>query len=260
MRMESGADPQGTHHQGADNPWTINIVDHPNRTESRWFRESKVVVKKILATLDESTYPYGAGPWQMHHGGSIWVLTDAGWRMYLARAGIEWSMQFCADPVKIDRLRTEAKVLVEAFPRTIPALGQLGYGDAQEILDEQISDADGVARFTDSLFNSCVPLTPGDHEGVLPKAAGEHYYPIPVKAGDFIRRADFVLWVTLDDGTHAAFAPVDRRGSNDGRAELLYARHGTPAGDALVAAIKADKTVIVPADHPAALEAFQYQR
>lgn len=260
MRMESGADPQGTHHQGADNPWTINIVDHPNRTESRWFRESKVVVKKILATLDESTYPYGAGPWQMHHGGSIWVLTDAGWRMYLARAGIEWSMQFCADPVKIDRLRTEAKVLVEAFPRTIPALGQLGYGDAQEILDEQISDADGVARFTDSLFNSCVPLTPGDHEGVLPKAAGEHYYPIPVKAGDFIRRADFVLWVKLDDGTHAAFAPVDRRGSNDGRAELLYARHGTPAGDALVAAIKADKTVIVPADHPAALEAFQYQR
>jgi len=106
--VTSGADPPGTHHQGADNPWTINIVDHPNRTESRWFRESKVAVKKILATLGDKTYPYGPGPWQMHHGGSIWVLTDAGWRMYLARAGIEWSMQFCADPAKIDRLRTEA--------------------------------------------------------------------------------------------------------------------------------------------------------
>lgn len=238
----------------------VNVVDHPKRTESHWFSEAKKIVNKILATLGDDTYPYGSGPWQMHHGGSIWVLTDAGWRMYLARAGIEWSMQFCADPAKIDRLRTEAKTLVEAFPQTIPALAQLGYADAQAILDEPIADADGVERYTDSLFNSCVPLTQGDHEGVLPKAAGEHYYPIPVKAGDFIRRADFVLWVTLDDGTHAAFAPVDRRGSNDGRAELLYARHGTEAGDALAAAAKAHKSVIVPADHPAALAAFKLQR
>ncbi len=249
-----------THHQGADNPWMVNVVDHPKRADSKWFTESKKIVNKILATLGDDTYPYGPGPWQMHHGGSIWVLTDAGWRMYLARAGIEWSMQFCADPAKIDRLRTEAKALVEAFPQTIPALEQFGYADAQAILDEPISDADGVERYTDSLFNSCVPLTPGDHEGVLPTAAGEHYYPIPVKAGDFIRRSDFVLWVTLDDGTHAAVAPVDRRGSNDGRVELLYARHGTPAGDALAAATEAGKAVIVPPDHPAALAAFRLQR
>ncbi len=260
MSVPSGAKADSTHTQHEDNPWTINIVDHPGRAESHWFSASKRAVKKILATLDKSTYPYGPEPWQMHHGGSIWVLTDAGWRMYLARAGIEWSMQFCADPAKIDRLRQEARALVEAFPRTIPALEELGYTDAKAILEDTISDADGVGRYTDSLFNSCVPLSPGDHEGTLPKAAGEHYYPIPIKAGDFVRYDDFVLWVTLDDGTHAAVAPVARRGSHDGRVELLYARHGTNAGEALTAAIKADKSVIVPPDHPAALAAFQRQR
>lgn len=48
---------------------------------------------------------------------------------------------------------------------------------------EEIVDADGVERFTDSSFNSCVPLSRGDHQGVLPKAAGEHHYPIPIKGG-----------------------------------------------------------------------------
>lgn len=160
MSVPSGAKADSTHTQHEDNPWTINIVDHPGRAESHWFSASKRAVKKILATLDKSTYPYGPEPWQMHHGGSIWVLTDAGWRMYLARAGIEWSMQFCADPAKIDRLRQEARALVEAFPRTIPALEELGYTDAKAILEDTISDADGVGRYTDSLFNSCVPRVP----------------------------------------------------------------------------------------------------
>jgi hypothetical protein len=142
--------------------------------------------EKILATLEPSKYPYGPAPWEMHHGGSLWVLTDAGWRMYLAQAAIEWSLQFCADPAKIDRLRQDAKLLVDAFPRTIPALEEFGYTDGKTILNDKITDVDGVARYTDSLFNSCVPLSRGHHQGVLPRAAGEHYYPIPIKDGDFI--------------------------------------------------------------------------
>ncbi len=260
MTVTSSTSPRSTHEQREDNPWAINIVDHPTRTDSHWFVDAKRTAKKILATLDVSTYPYGPPPWEMHHGGSLWVLTDAGWRMYPARIGIEWSLQFCADPVKIDRLRQDAKVLVDAFPRTLPALEAFGYADAATILGEKITDAEGVARYTDSLFNSCVPLGRADHQGVLPKGAGEHYYPIPTKDGDFIRYDDFELWVTIEDGTHAAFAPVDKRGSHDGRAELLYARHGTAAGDALSAAMKDKKTVIVEADHPAALEAFKHQR
>ena len=51
-----------THHQGADNPWMVNVVDHPQRADSKWFTESKKIVKKILATLGDDTYPYGPGP------------------------------------------------------------------------------------------------------------------------------------------------------------------------------------------------------
>ena len=40
----------------------------------------------------------------------------------------------------------------------------------------------------------------------------------------------------------------------------LYARHGTAAGNALSAAMKTNKTVIVEPEHPAALEAFKHQR
>jgi Family of unknown function (DUF6424) len=260
MSVTSGTDGRGTHVQQEDNPWAINIVNHPNRAESGWFRDAKRTARKILATLDASTYPYGPGPWEMHHGGSLWVLTDAGWRMYLARAAIEWSLQFCADPAKVDRLRRDAKGLVGAFPQTIAALEELGYTGARAILDEEITDADGVARFTDSLFNSCVPLTRADHQGVLPRAAGEHYYPIPIKDGDFIRYDDFKLWVTIEDGTHAAFAPVAPRGSGDGHAELLYARHGTAASEALSAAMKQHKSVIAPPNHRAARTAFKHQR
>ena len=99
MTVTSGADVASTHQQREDNPWAINIVDHPKRLESPWFRDAKRIAKKILDTLDASTYPYRPqAVGRCHHGGSLWVLTDAGWRMYLARAPIEWSLQFCADP------------------------------------------------------------------------------------------------------------------------------------------------------------------
>lgn len=58
----------------------------------------------------------------MHHRGSLWVRSAGSWRMYVARAGIEWSLQFCADPAKVDRLRQDALTLVNAFPETLPAL------------------------------------------------------------------------------------------------------------------------------------------
>jgi uncharacterized protein DUF6424 len=259
MSAIAHVDVHSTHEEREDHGWAVYVVKHPTRSESAWFRAAKRTAKRILDTLDTATYPYGPGPWEMHHGGSLWVLTDAGWRMYLARAPIEWSLQFCADPVKVERLRREAKDLVAAFPRTLPALAELGYTDAEEIFSHEIVNANGVARYTDSLFNSCVPLTRADHQGVLPGAAGEHHYPIPVKGGDFIRYDDFKLWVTIEDGTHAAFAPVDRRGSGDGRVQLLHARHGTAAGDALSRAISEGKAVVVPADHAAALEAFKHQ-
>lgn len=240
-------------------PWSQYIVDHPQRAESPWFRAAKRTARRILSQAAPGTQPYGPGPWEMHHGGSLWVRGADGWRMYLARAGIEWSMQFCADPAKVDRLRLDALALTQAFPGTIPALEELGYREAEDILTTPITGAQEVARYTDSLFNSCVPLSRPDHQGILPRAAGEHHYPWPAKAGDFIRYDDFQLWVTLPDGTHGAVTPLSPRGSGDARARLVYARHGTPEGDAVADAQRAHKAVVLPAGHPLARQAYAAQ-
>ncbi|MET9901205.1 DUF6424 family protein [Streptomyces sp. NPDC006446] len=250
--------------ESENHPWKIQLVDHSPRFESKFFRAAKKVAHKILAEMSEDDLPYGPQPsgaehWEMHHGGSLWVKGAGGWRMYRARVGIEWSMQFCADPAKVDRLRREAAELVGAFPDTLPALAQLGYRDAERLLRTPITDADGVEQWTDSLFNGCVPMGHGNHQGVLPKVPGEHHYPWPVKGADFVRYDDFQLWVTLPDGTHGAVAPVDRRGSGDGHVRLMHAPEGSPAGETLVEAQNLGKMAVFPANSAVALEAFKHQ-
>jgi hypothetical protein len=249
------------HTHGETHPWEIRIVKHPERSESAHFRAAKKTAKKILEEMstDGNELPYGPGPWEMHHGGSLWVKAESGWRMYRARVGVEWSMQFCADPAKIDRLRQEAAELVDAFPLTLPALEELGYKRAPALLSTPVTDAEGVEAWTDSLFNSCVPMSNPHHSGVLPKAAGEHHYPWPTKSADFFKFDDFQLWVTLPDGTHAAVAPVRRRGSGDGHVRIVHARHGTPAGDAVAEAQRRRMMAVLPPDSPVALEAFEQQ-
>ena len=104
-----------THKLPTENyPWSQYIVDHPKRSDSPWFTAAERTAHKILAEPGPDGFPYGQGPWEMHHGGSLWVRSAGGWRMYLARAGIEWSLQFCADPAKVDRLRRDALALVQA--------------------------------------------------------------------------------------------------------------------------------------------------
>lgn len=249
------------HTHGETRPWKIRIVKHPERSVSGHFRAAKKVAKKILEELSAAgaEAPYGPGPWEMHHGGSLWVMTGSGWRMYRARVGIEWSMQFCADPAKIDRLRQEAADLVAAFPFTLPALDALGYKRARDLLSRPVTDADSVEAWTDSLFNACVPMSNPHHSGVLPKAAGEHHYPWPTKSADFFKFDDFQLWVTLSDDTHVGVAPVGRRGSGDGQVRIVHARHGTPAGDALAEAQRRRMMAVAPPDSPIALAAFEQQ-
>lgn len=257
--MASRASSTGTHIESEDHPWSAYIADHPQRKETSWFTQAKHTAHKILADPGPDGLPYGPGPWEMHHGGSLWVRSASGWRMYLARAGIEWSTQFCADPAKVDRLRLDALTLVSAFPSTLSAFAGLGYHQAEQILNEEITDADRVARYTDSLFNSCVPLTKHDHQGILPTAAGAHHYPWPVKSADFFRRDDFQLWVTLPDGTHGAVTPLAPPGSGDSRVRLVYARHGTPQGDAIATAQRQHKAVILPPEHALAQQAYARQ-
>ncbi|MFF5533013.1 DUF6424 family protein [Streptomyces cinerochromogenes] len=247
-----------------NHPWRIRLVKHPKRFESPFFQAAKRTAHRILDEMDDADLPYGPRPvppehWEMHHGGSLWVRTAGGWRMYRARAGIEWSMQFCAEPSRIDRLRRDAAELVAGFPDTLPALAELGYEEAEELLRTPITDADGVEAWTDSLFNACVPMSRGNHQGILPKVPGEHHYPWPVKGADFFRYDDFQLWVTLPDGTHGAVVPVDRRGSGDGHVRLVHAPEGSEAADTLAEAQEHGLMAVLPPNSSAALQAFAGQ-
>ncbi|MER6979355.1 DUF6424 family protein, partial [Streptomyces carpinensis] len=261
-RTPAGPKPGGV--ESENHPWKIRLVDHPKRYESAYFRAAKRTVHKILAEMDNDDLPYGSRPtgaqhWEMHHGGSLWVKGKNGWRMYRARVGIEWSMQFCAEPSKVDRLREEAAELVDAFPLTLPALAALGYEEAEQLLRTPITDADAVERWTDCLFNACVPMSHGNHQGVLPQVPGEHHYPWPVKGADFVRYQDFELWVTLPDGTHGAVAPVDRRGSGDGHVRLVHVSEESEAAAAFVEAQEQGKMAVLPPNSPVALQAFAQQ-
>ncbi|WP_398947954.1 DUF6424 family protein [Streptomyces sp. BK340] len=257
--------------ESENHPWKIRLVKHPKRFESSHFVAAKKAAHAILHAMEDPDLPYGprpvdpgAGPngsehWEMHHGGSLWVRGRDHWLMYRARVGIEWSMQFCADPEKVDRLRQEAAELIDAFPLTLPALTELGYGHAEELLRTPIKDADGVEAWTDGLFNSCVPLSRGNHQGILPKVPGEHHYPWPVKGADFVRFDDFQLWVTLPDGTHGAVTPVDRRGSGDGHVRLAFVPEGSEASATIAEAQNRGLMAVLPANSDVAMQAFARQ-
>ncbi len=251
----------GTHVESEDSPWHVRIGDHPQRTESPDFVAAKRVAHKILATL--TTYPFGPGPWQMHHGGSLWTYDGQGWFLLLGPVGIEWSAQFACDPLKVDPLRQLVQRHYAGFPQTVPELVRLGYQKADAILSQPITDADGIARYVDSIFNSCVPLAAGVHTGVVsrknPTGGGAHHYPRPIVDIQFVKRDDFILWVTDPAYGPVAVAPVAPRGSGDGRVELLYAQPSSPLHKQQQTAHARGQRLILPASHPAAKQAFAKQ-
>ena len=157
---------------------------------------------------------YGSGPYQDHHGGALWLQDSQGWFLVRNQAGIEWSAQFCADPAKVDLLRQNAQRLYnlvspQSSRNSIPAA----------CWTRPITDAAGVATWTDSIFNAGVPLHPNFHTGVLPaggdpepgrarwrrteparagdpEPAGVHHYPTPIIDIQLFKYDDFQLWVT----------------------------------------------------------------
>jgi len=219
---------QGQHTVGETDPWKINVADHADRKTSRDFAAAKRLADKILATLGLDGQFYGTSVIQMHHGGSLWLFDNAGWFMVQNQAGIEWSAQFCADPKKVDHLRLNAKRLYDGFPGTLPEMAKLGYKDGATILNTPITDAGTVARWVDSIFNSCVPLPAVRHIGVLPTGDGRHHYPTPITDIDLVKFDDFVLWVTdPTSNTEAAVVPTAARGKGVNKTRLIYATPGT---------------------------------
>jgi Family of unknown function (DUF6424) len=251
---------QGQHTEGESDPWAINIPDHAQRKESRDFVAAKNLAKKILATLGLDGQFYGSAVIQMHHGGSLWLFDSAGWFMVQNQAGIEWSAQFCADPKKVEHLRLNAKRLYDAFPATLPEMTRLGYKDGVAILNTPITSAPDVARWVDSIFNSCVPLPAVRHTGVLPKGDGRHHYPTPVTDIDLIKYDDFVLWVTDPaSGTTAAVVPTAARGKGVNKTRLVYATPGTQLDKEHLDARSVGKPVEFGANSPLTQQAYQLQ-
>jgi hypothetical protein len=253
--------PPDTHTQREHNPWEISIPDHPARADSAAFAAARRLAQKIMATLTD--YPYGPGPWQMHHGGSLWTYDDNGWFLVRNSVGSEWAAQWCAAPAKVEVIRRNAARHYAGFPKSIPKMVDMGYTKAEQILNTPITDPGQVSVYVDSVFNSCVPLAASVHVGILsPKTphGGAHHYPSPIVDIQFFKRDDFELWVFDDQGQPAAVAPLAPRGSGDGRVQVIYATPNTNLDRASKQAETAGEMLILPPEHTLAQQAFFMQR
>ena len=222
----------GTHNEHEDFPWTIAVIDHTPRQETAGYRASRDLMHKIVETVPDwalAPTPDATGqvaPYEDHHGGGLWVLDVTGWLFVSLPLGIEWSAQFCADPGKVDRLRQTALRVIAAFPQTLDGYQKLGYTTAEALLDTPITDAAGVAAWTDSIFNASVPIPRGTHSGTLPSGAGYHHYPKPIVDIDHFRRDDFNLFVS--DGPFTAVVVPVSADPMDRRTRLLAAHPSSP--------------------------------
>jgi hypothetical protein len=224
---------------------------------------SKGLAHRIAASSGAPQF-FGEGQIQEHHGGSLYLYDDSGWFLVKNIAGVEWSAQFCADPDKVDQLRQNARRLYAAFPQSATKMAELGYQNAQQLLDNPIKDADGVAAWVDSIFNSCVPLPQPRHVGVLSSSqtasGGVHHYPTPITDIELVKHDDFILWVTdPESGQPAAVVPAGRRGSGNAEARVVYATPGTALAEQLDQAQGQRQTLIASASHPLAQQAFGLQ-
>ncbi|GAC1365645.1 MAG: hypothetical protein NVSMB32_09340 [Actinomycetota bacterium] len=247
----------GVHTETEDHPWTIEIGDHPQRADSPEYLRSRNLMIELVK-LSQPWF-FGGAPYQDHHGGGLWLKTPARWLLVLNTAGMEWSSQFCADPAKVDLLRQGAKLLIDSFPDTVPGYEALGYKEGREILDTPITDAAGVARWTDSIYNASVPLPALAHTGVLPKGGGYHHYPKPIVDIATFKRDDFTLWVTDEQGQPAAVVPMGAPGSGNTNVQVVFATPGTALHAAHQAAHDAGQILTVDGNHSLAQQAFVNQ-
>ncbi len=258
------ADDGTDHTETETHGWTIDVADHPGRQDSPEYVAARRQMNEIAGQA--TGLIYGPGPFQDHHGGALWLKDAQGWFMVRNCAGIEWSAQFCADASKVDLLRQNAKRLYDLLAPEIKQ--EL---DPDGVLDTPITDADGIAKWTDSIFNAGVPLHPAFHTGVLPaggvqnaaaadpEPGGVHHYPTPIADIQLFKRDDFQLWVTDGQGNPAAVAPLAPRGSGDGRVHVLYATPGSQLAAQKHTAEQAGQPLILGAAHPLALQAFRDQ-
>ncbi|SRR5579871_2706062 len=258
--------PEPVHSESETHGWDINVPNHPTRADSPEYVAARNKMNQIAGQA--AGMIYGQGPYQDHHGGALWLQDSQGWFLVRNQAGIEWSAQFCADPAKVDLLRQNAKRLYDLVSPQVKQ--QLDPGG---LLDTPITDAAGVAKWTDSIFNAGVPLHPTFHTGVLPSGGaqtppapesdqpgGVHHYPTPIADIQLFKYDDFQLWVTDAQGNPAAVAPVDERGSGNASVHVLYATPGSQLAQEKHVAENAGAPLILGPDHPLSQQAYQNQQ
>lgn len=248
--------PSGEHTERQDDPWEIDLADHPGRTNSPTYVEARKVM--IQAVQKAQPWFYGDRPYQDHHGGGIWLRDGSGWFMTRGMAGIEWSTQFIAAAPKVEILRVCAQRIIAGFPRTYDGyIDELGMSqDHLEILSTPIVTDEDIAHWTDSFWNASVPLPAGVHVGVISSAhdqlGGVHYYPTPITDIELFKRDDFQLWVPATSEPGSRSIAVGPTGYGEKSVQVLH----DPAGifpDALRHG--ADAMVFAPY-HPVAKLAF----
>jgi hypothetical protein len=240
-----------THPEHEDHPWTIRIPDHPRRTDSREYIDSRKATN--VRAKAQPDWFYGDQPYEDHHGGGLWLKDGDGWFVVRNLAGIEWSAQFCADPAKVDALRVNAKRLYDRFPEAVEALS-IG-----PLLNTPITDAAGVANWTDSICNASLALPREFHTGVLPTAGGIHHYPAPIAEIALFKYDDFDLWQIDANGKAVAVVPVAERGSGNGTTALAFAEPGSVMDDAQTQANADAHAVFLPDDDELSAAAFKTQ-
>src|SRR5579884_2417320 len=277
-----GAAPKGQHYEKEGVVFQITLPDHEKRTDSDLYKVSRAVLQAITkeAGAQDFMYPLLTAPdfkddYQDHHGGGMWVVDAQGWLFIKNLAGMEWSSQFCADPKQVDKLRSFAKRVYAAFPGSLEKIAALnakvgGAAVLQKILDEPITDANGVARWVDSVFNANVPLVAAHHTGFITSTksrdlkdepvGGVHHYPTPITDIQFVKYDDFKMWVTdPNDKSVLAVTPASPRGKGDGRLRVAFATPGSEVHEKLRRARNANTNLLVRADSPVADEAFERQ-
>jgi hypothetical protein len=245
----------GEHTEHEDHGWTIDIPDHPRRSDSPEYVASRKKMNEIAreATSSPDGLLYGAQAYQDHHGGGCWLRDEHGWFLVRNLAGMEWSSQFAADPAKVDALRRNAQRLYAPYPDVV---AELGIG---ELLAIPITDADGVAKWTDSICNASVPLSADLHTGIVPHGGGVHHYPAPICEIALFKRDDFNLWVIDSEGYEAAVLPLAPRGSGDARAFVAWAHPSSQLHKDHLRHREAGTLHVLEADHPLAQQAFAQQ-
>jgi hypothetical protein len=247
MATTRAQDVNNVHVVKAGQPVTYEVCGHAKRTDSATYKVARVALHKIFGTLGE--WPFGEEPVQDHHGGGLWAYDDKGWFFVRNLVGIEWSGQFCADPAKVDLLRQNAQRFYKGFPKSFAEFKSIGI-DLEELLNTEITDAQGVSNWTDSICNASVPLPQPAHTGTVPKGGGVHNYPTPVTDIEYFKRDDFTLWVTDREGNPTAVVPTHPYGSGNTGVRVVHTESGSKLHQRHAEALARHETLDLSPDDP----------